>query len=113
MEGFVEIEVHENSLCLEDEVDVKYEFDAPMFFDFTKDESLLDDCEAEQWFEFATSYPPSRKDLRIIVESVVMFLKNVEKLHSKFVIECMFLIAVNLVESRENFAVGIGIMQRM
>ncbi|CAL5185056.1 unnamed protein product [Lathyrus oleraceus] len=59
MEGFVEIEVHENSLCLEDEVDVKYEFDAPMFFDFTKDESLLDDCEAEQWFEFATSYPPS------------------------------------------------------
>ncbi|CAK8532520.1 unnamed protein product [Lathyrus sativus] len=59
MEGFVEIEVQDNCLCLEDVVDVKYEFDAPMFFDFTKAESFLDDCEAEQWFEFATSYPPS------------------------------------------------------
>ncbi|XP_058773487.1 uncharacterized protein LOC131647634 isoform X2 [Vicia villosa] len=59
MEGFVEIEVHESCLCLEDEVDVTYEFDAPMFFDFSKPESFLDDCEAEQWFEFATSYPPS------------------------------------------------------
>ncbi|KAL5081078.1 hypothetical protein RYX36_009499 [Vicia faba] len=59
MEGFVEVEVHESCLCLEDEIDVTYEFDAPMFFDFTKPESFLDDCEAEQWFEFATSYPPS------------------------------------------------------
>lgn len=81
MEGFVDIEVQESCLCLEDEVDVTYEFDAPMFFDFTKSESFLDDCEAEQWFEFATSYPPSRKDLRIIIKPrcyvfLLLFLKK-------------------------------------
>jgi hypothetical protein len=64
-EEFVEIEVEDSSLCLDDEIDLTYEFDAPMFCDFTKEETFLDACEAEQWFEFAQSYPPSRKNLRI------------------------------------------------
>jgi hypothetical protein len=38
-----------------------------MFCDFTKEETFLDACEAEQWFEFAQSYPPSRKNLRIFL----------------------------------------------
>ncbi|XP_024641543.1 uncharacterized protein [Medicago truncatula] len=58
-EEFVEIEVEESSLCFDDEIDFTYEFDAPMFYDFTTQETLFDDCEAEQWFEFAQSYPPS------------------------------------------------------
>ncbi|XP_045818859.1 uncharacterized protein LOC123911486 isoform X1 [Trifolium pratense] len=58
-EEFVEIEVEDSSLCLDDEIDHTYEFDAPMFCDFTKEETFLDACEAEQWFEFAQSYPPS------------------------------------------------------
>lgn len=62
-EEFVEIEVEESSLCFDDEIDFTYEFDAPMFYDFTTQETLFDDCEAEQWFEFAQSYPPSRKNL--------------------------------------------------
>lgn len=62
-EEFVEIEVEDSSLCLDDDIDVNYEYDAPRFFDFTKQENIFDDCEAEHWFEFAQSYPPSRKNL--------------------------------------------------
>ncbi|XP_004506281.1 uncharacterized protein [Cicer arietinum] len=58
-EEFVEIEVEDSSLCLDDDIDVNYEYDAPRFFDFTKQENIFDDCEAEHWFEFAQSYPPS------------------------------------------------------
>lgn len=60
-EEFEEIEVE--YACLgEDEIDPDYEFDAPRFYDFTRPETFLDDAEAEQWFEFTESYPPSRKD---------------------------------------------------
>jgi hypothetical protein len=72
-EEFVEIEVEDSSLCLDDEIDLTYEFDAPMFCDFTKEETFLDACEAEQWFEFAQSYPPSRKNLRIFLRNLRIF----------------------------------------
>ncbi|KAM7266638.1 hypothetical protein ACFE04_004535 [Oxalis oulophora] len=41
------------------EFDKKYEFDAPSFYDFTHTESHWDAVEAESWFEFAASHPPS------------------------------------------------------
>ncbi|EEF51033.1 protein TPX2 [Ricinus communis] len=41
------------------EVDLDYEFDAAMFFDFTRQESLAEAHEAERWFDTAQSYPPS------------------------------------------------------
>lgn len=63
-EEFVEIEVEDPCLYGDDEIDIVYEFDAPRFCDFTRTETFLDACEAEQWFEFAQSYPPSRKNLR-------------------------------------------------
>lgn len=63
-EEFVEIDVEDSCLYEDDEIDVNYEFDAPMFFDFSKPESFWDASEAEQWFEFAKSYPPSRKNHR-------------------------------------------------
>ncbi|XP_020221697.1 probable serine/threonine-protein kinase DDB_G0272282 [Cajanus cajan] len=58
-EEFEEIEVEYAPLCEGHEIDVEYEFDAPHFFDFTRQLSLWDADEAEQWFESATSYPPS------------------------------------------------------
>ncbi|XVF51611.1 hypothetical protein PTKIN_Ptkin04bG0198100 [Pterospermum kingtungense] len=41
------------------EIDLDYEFDAPGFFDFTREESPAEAGEAELWFESAPSYPPS------------------------------------------------------
>lgn len=43
------------------EIDIDYEFDAARFFDFTREESVDEAREAEMWFDFAQSYPPSRK----------------------------------------------------
>lgn len=60
-EGFGEIEVEYAPLCEGEEIDSDYEFDAPQFFNFTCQEALWDVAEAEQWFESATSCPPSRK----------------------------------------------------
>ncbi|KAK7283697.1 hypothetical protein RIF29_13406 [Crotalaria pallida] len=56
-EEFEEIEVEASLFC--DEIDLNYEFDAPRFCDFTTSESFWDAYEAEQWFEFASSYPSS------------------------------------------------------
>ncbi|XP_019450266.1 PREDICTED: protein TPX2-like isoform X2 [Lupinus angustifolius] len=53
----IEVEVEASMCC--DEIDLDYEFDAPRFFDFTIDETFWDAFEAEKWFEYATSYPPS------------------------------------------------------
>ncbi|KAM7258394.1 hypothetical protein ACFE04_014135 [Oxalis oulophora] len=44
---------------LVEEVDLLYEFDASRFFDFTKPESLSEAFKAENWFQTASSYPPS------------------------------------------------------
>lgn len=43
------------------EIDLDYEYDAPRYFDFSRDESLPETRQAESWFESAGSYPPSRK----------------------------------------------------
>ncbi|CAK8577038.1 unnamed protein product [Lathyrus sativus] len=40
-------------------IDETYEFSAPRFFDFTKEESEGDICKAELWFHTALSYAPS------------------------------------------------------
>ncbi|KAL8171012.1 hypothetical protein V2J09_022816 [Rumex salicifolius] len=41
------------------EVDLDYEFEASRFFDFTREETEEEACEAENWFESGKSYPPS------------------------------------------------------
>lgn len=41
-------------------IDEAYEFSAPRFFDFTKEESEEEMQKAELWFESALSYAPSR-----------------------------------------------------
>ncbi|KAK6935278.1 TPX2 central domain [Dillenia turbinata] len=45
------------------EIDQDYEFDAAMYFDFSREESAAEAREAELWFETAKSYPPSRKPI--------------------------------------------------
>lgn len=42
-------------------IDETYEFSAPRFFDFTKEESEVEIRKAELWFHTALSYAPSRK----------------------------------------------------
>lgn len=42
------------------EIDPKYEFDAPRFYDFSQPETLWDAVEAEHWFDSAESCSPSR-----------------------------------------------------
>ncbi|XP_022159573.1 protein TPX2-like isoform X2 [Momordica charantia] len=41
------------------EIDFDYEFDAAMYYDFTRPETKQETREAEDWFKFAGSYPPS------------------------------------------------------
>jgi hypothetical protein len=43
------------------EVDLDYEFDASMYFDFTRPETPAEACQVELWFESAIEYPPSRE----------------------------------------------------
>lgn len=50
------------------EIDLDYEFEAARFFDFTREETEEEVCEAEFWFETAKSYPPSRK-LQLSIKS--------------------------------------------
>ena len=44
-----------------DEIDFDYEFDAAMYYDFTRPETEMEMRGAEDWFKFAGTYPPSRK----------------------------------------------------
>lgn len=55
------------------EFDPDYEFDAARFYDFTSPESLSDSEEAERWFRFAPSYPPSRKHLHSYFYSFYLY----------------------------------------
>lgn len=48
------------------EIDFDYEFDAAMYYDFTRPETKQETREAEDWFKFAGSYPPSRKHLLLV-----------------------------------------------
>ncbi|XP_019451543.1 PREDICTED: uncharacterized protein LOC109353657 isoform X2 [Lupinus angustifolius] len=66
-EVFEKIEV-DGSMCC-DEIDFEYEFDAPRFCDFTRPETFMDAFEAEQWFDYATSYPPSPFLLKFNMEN--------------------------------------------
>ncbi|KAH0979046.1 hypothetical protein GBA52_006223 [Prunus armeniaca] len=50
-----------------DEIDLDYEFDAPKFYDFTQPDSDLEDTEAEDWFRFAGSYPPSPFIIKLLM----------------------------------------------
>ncbi|KAI3453532.1 hypothetical protein Pfo_010195 [Paulownia fortunei] len=47
------------------EIDLNYEFDAACFFDFSRAESPMESRQAEVWFNFAGSYPPSPFVLRL------------------------------------------------
>lgn len=42
------------------EIDLDYEFDAPRYFDFGREETPAEARAAELWFDTAGSYPPSR-----------------------------------------------------
>ena len=42
------------------DVDSDYEFDAASFFDFTRSETSSEARNAETWFDYADTYPPSR-----------------------------------------------------
>ncbi|KAK9914128.1 hypothetical protein M0R45_037922 [Rubus argutus] len=42
-----------------EEIDMDYEFDAPSFYDFTRPETDWEAEEAQDWFRYAGSYPPS------------------------------------------------------
>lgn len=56
MNEFLSIEV-----CSVEEYDPNYEFEAPCYYDFSRTESDWEAEEAERWFDFAGTYPPSRK----------------------------------------------------
>lgn len=49
------------------EVDIDYEFDAAMYFDFTRQESIAEAREAERWFDSALSCPPSPFVARLVL----------------------------------------------
>ncbi|KAJ4843506.1 hypothetical protein Tsubulata_020497 [Turnera subulata] len=55
----MELEEEEEMVYEAREVDLDYEFDAAMFFDFTREESDAEAREAERWFHTAPSYPSS------------------------------------------------------
>lgn len=66
----MEEEVETFEAC--DEIDFDYEFDASRYFDFSRMESFSEMREAEHWFEFAPSDPPSPYIAKLIIgEGVV------------------------------------------
>ncbi|XP_051114825.1 protein TPX2-like isoform X2 [Andrographis paniculata] len=48
------------------EIDLDYEFDAPRFFDFSREETPLEVCRTEAWFSSAGSHPPSPYVARLV-----------------------------------------------
>ncbi|WOL13082.1 protein TPX2-like [Canna indica] len=68
------------------EVDLDYEFDAPKFFDLSREETAEEAREAELWFNTAGSYPPSPliaklifgKDVQVASASTVSNIKDLE-----------------------------------
>ncbi|XP_050936861.1 protein TPX2-like isoform X3 [Cucumis melo] len=67
-----------------EEIDLDYEFDVAMYYDFTRPETEKEIKEAEDWFKFAGTYPPSPFVLKLKGEEEVqaecnsMELKNVQ-----------------------------------
>lgn len=47
------------------EFDPDYEFDAARFYDFTRPEPLFESEEAQRWFRFAPTYPPSPFNVKV------------------------------------------------
>ncbi|CAI0476692.1 unnamed protein product, partial [Linum tenue] len=58
------------------EVDPDYEFDAPMFFDFSREETFAEALLAERWFGAAPSYPPSPFVAKFVLGEEIM-LQNI------------------------------------
>ncbi|CAI0417422.1 unnamed protein product [Linum tenue] len=58
------------------EVDPDYEFDAPMFFDFSREETFAEALLAERWFGAASSYPPSPFVAKLVLREEIM-LQNI------------------------------------
>lgn len=48
------------------EIDLDYEFEAARFFDFTREESVDEAREAEMWFDYVESCPPSPFAVRLL-----------------------------------------------
>ncbi|XP_023538661.1 protein TPX2-like isoform X1 [Cucurbita pepo subsp. pepo] len=62
------------------EVDIEYEFDAARYFDFTREESFVEACEAELWFQSAESYPPSPFVAKLFLREECLFaIENASK----------------------------------
>ncbi|XP_038685349.1 protein TPX2-like [Tripterygium wilfordii] len=53
-----------------EEIDFDYEFDAPRFYDFTREETIFDIVEADHWFKTLTSYPPSPFALMLMAKRI-------------------------------------------
>ncbi|PIA49879.1 hypothetical protein AQUCO_01300550v1 [Aquilegia coerulea] len=62
-EGFHEVKADEIV-----DIDFDYEFDAPKYFDFSREKLNLETREAESWFINADSYPPSPFVLKLNLE---------------------------------------------
>ncbi len=58
MDGLNEAEVAKSDPVLN--IDWIYEFSAPKYFDFTREETDAEVMAAERWFEFAIPYENSR-----------------------------------------------------
>ncbi|XP_062074152.1 protein TPX2-like isoform X2 [Humulus lupulus] len=76
MEMEEDMEVEAEPVFEAHEIDLEYEFDAVRFFDFTREETHAEACEAELWFESAKSYPPSPFVAKLVLGEDV-FLGNV------------------------------------
>ncbi|XP_038906022.1 protein TPX2-like isoform X2 [Benincasa hispida] len=62
------------------EVDIEYEFDAARYFDFTREESFDEACQAELWFQSAGSYPPSPFVAKLfLMEECLFDIQNASK----------------------------------
>jgi len=60
MEEEEDMEIEEPLMFVAHEIDLDYEFDAVRFFDFSVQETPDQALQAQQWFQSAVSYPPSR-----------------------------------------------------
>ncbi|KAL4574861.1 hypothetical protein LXL04_021701 [Taraxacum kok-saghyz] len=62
--------INESSLYDYEYVDLKYEFDACQFFDFSVNETDYEVHEAERWFGYAREYPPAPYIMKIKLHDV-------------------------------------------
>ncbi|XP_074564387.1 protein TPX2-like [Curcuma longa] len=88
------------------EVDLDYEFDAPKFFDLSREETLAEAYEVELWFEFAGSYPPSPLISKLIFEKDIQVANisttsNLEDLGIKILHTDAFVAEVSMVSDTD------------